>query len=373
MAKDRKVLYLSSALLLAALLATLFLFAKGGRIIAAILLPIAALALSVLVKKRGIPSIFKRQVLLIMAACGVLSVVLCYLTGFSFGFARSSSVGWITLPEYILPIASIIISTEIIRGVLAVQNAKGSGVLCYFICVCSELLAFGDIAGIMNFNLFMDFLGITVFPAVVANLLYQYLAKRYGIYPNIAYRLIIGLYSYVFYYVSAMPGALYAFARLIIPLAIYFFIDSVFEKKIKYAKKKKSRLAPIALVLSLVLMLSVVMIISCRFRFGMLVIATDSMTGEINKGDAIIYESYGSQPIDVDQVIVFDSDGRRTVHRVIEIKRINSQNRYITKGDANEDPDSGYVTDADIIGVCKFKIPYLGYPSLWLRETLKFN
>ena len=114
----------------------------------------------------------------------MLSVVLCYLTGFSFGFARSSSVGWITLPEYILPIASIIISTEIIRGVLAVQNAKGSGTLCYLICVCSELLAFGDIAGIMNFNLFMDFLGITVFPAVVANLLYQYLAKRYGIYPN---------------------------------------------------------------------------------------------------------------------------------------------------------------------------------------------
>ncbi len=34
------------------------------------------------------------------------------------------------------------------------------------------------------------------------------------------------------------------------------------------------------------------MVVSCRFRYGTLVIGTGSMTGTINKGDIIIYERY---------------------------------------------------------------------------------
>jgi signal peptidase len=116
----------------------------------------------------------------------------------------------------------------------------------------------------------------------------------------------------------------------------------------------------------------VAMLISCQFRFGALVIATESMTGEINKGDMIIYEQYDDQPIEVGQVIVFTQNNQnRIVHRVIKIETVNGEKRYYTQGDANPAPDDAYRTEADIIGLTDLKLAYVGYPTLWLKELLE--
>ena len=113
------------------------------------------------------------------------------------------------------------------------------------------------------------------------------------------------------------------------------------------------------------------MLISCQFRFCLLVIATESMTGEIDKGDAIIYERFTDQIIQEGDVIVFNKDDLVLVHRVVDISRIDGKNRYVTKGDANDTDDIGYITNTDIIGVVGAKIPYVGYPTLWLKQAFK--
>ena len=112
------------------------------------------------------------------------------------------------------------------------------------------------------------------------------------------------------------------------------------------------------------------MLISCQFRFGAIVIATESMTGEINKGDMIIYEAYKGQQIEEGQVIVFLHNDNQIIHRVARIETVGNETRYYTKGDANSAEDSGYRTDADIIGLTDVKIAFVGYPTLWLRELL---
>jgi signal peptidase I len=95
------------------------------------------------------------------------------------------------------------------------------------------------------------------------------------------------------------------------------------------------------------------------------------MTGEINKGDMIIYERYEDQEIKEGQVIVFLKNNRRIVHRVVEIEYVGGETRYYTKGDANDGLDSGYRVEEDLFGVTDMKIAYIGYPSLWLREMLE--
>ena len=122
---------------------------------------------------------------------------------------------------------------------------------------------------------------------------------------------------------------------------------------------------------ALLIIVSMAMLISCQFRFGAIVVATESMTGEINKGDMVIYEQYDGQPIEEGQVIVFLQNKSRIIHRVVEIEHIGEEVRYYTKGDANEDWDSGYITEADIVGLTDMKLSYFGYPTLWLRELLK--
>jgi len=94
------------------------------------------------------------------------------------------------------------------------------------------------------------------------------------------------------------------------------------------------------------------------------------MTGELDKGDTIVYEEYDGQIITEGQVIVFERSNAKIVHRVVEIERVDGVNRYFTKGDANEDKDAGYITDTEIVGIVELKIPIVGYPTIWLRNIV---
>ena len=209
-------------------------------------------------------------------------------------------------------------------------------------------------------------------PAVLSNCLYHYLSKRYGIYPNLAYRLITTLHAYLLPISPGISDSLLNLFRILIPIAIYFFIDALFEKKRRYALKKTKRSARIISIilniLVLVIMIGTVMIVSNQFRYGAYVIATESMTGELNKGDVAICERYEDQTVQEGQVIVFEKNGSVIIHRVLDIKIINGITRCYTKGDANEDPDSGFVTESQIIGIVGYKLPYVGYPTLWMRS-----
>ena len=140
----------------------------------------------------------------------------------------------------------------------------------------------------------------------------------------------------------------------------------------KHYEKPRSKVDDwIGMGLAALFMISIVLLISGEFRYRTLVIATESMTGELTKGDAIVYEEYDDHYIQEQDILVFLQDDRRIVHRVVEIERINGANRYYTKGDANDDMDPDYITDADIEGVVRFKIPYFGNLSLWLRDAFK--
>ena len=113
------------------------------------------------------------------------------------------------------------------------------------------------------------------------------------------------------------------------------------------------------------------MLISNQFYYGSYVVATESMTGEINKGDVIIYERYDDQLVVEGQVIVFEKNKSVTIHRVEEIKIINGVKRYYTKGDANDDLDAGYIIDGNIIGLVNYKLPFFGYPTIWVHSLFK--
>ena len=363
---DKRVLYFANIFSIAVLLLVFFMPGEhSGRIVASILLLLLAAVTWFYIRKRNIPSMHNKEILLIMSIIGVVYLVLLYLSVAAFGFYKN--INFLKF-AYIIPIAIIIISSEVMRWVVRSQNDNIADYLCYACCVVAEALSFGTIHYITTFNRFMDFVGIVLFPAIVANLVYHYLSKRYGMYPNIVYRAITTLAVYFIPIKPDAPQAMMAFASLFIPILIYIFIDTLYEKKHRYALEKKSKIAPVFTGVAVVVMTALVMLISNQFKYGTLVIVTESMTGEINKGDAIIYEEYTDQPIEEGLVIVFEKNGSVVVHRVIDIDNIDGVTRYFTKGDANEDPDAGYITSAQIVGVVDLKLPYIGYPTILLRS-----
>ncbi len=370
---DKRKLYIISALTPAALLLALLIPGEySGKIAAAVLLLPAALLCGILIKKRGIPSINKPQVMMLMSVISLVLLTLLYLSGLKFGYVKNPyALQPKFLLAYALPMAVVIVASEYFRYVMRAQSDKWADVLSYISCVAAEALMFGNLAYLTTFNRFMDFVGIMLFPAIIANLLYHYLSKRYGMYPNIVYRAVTTLYVYLIPLQSDIPDSLLALCKLCIPILIFLFIDALYEKKRKYALAKKSALSSVITVVLIAMTIPVILLISNQFRYGMLVVATPSMTGELNKGDAAIYQRLDEQPIEEGQVIVFDKGGSLIIHRVVDIQTINGTTRYYTKGDANEDLDAGFIHRSDIVGFVNYKIPYLGYPTIWMRSLFK--
>ena len=371
MTKDKKVLFSISILIFAVLFAALFIGVKSSKILTACLLVPLTVLTCLLIKKRGSLSINKKEVLLLSSVLAVIFAVLTQMTGIYFGFYKNPYfVSSNVLLTVILPTAAIIVTTEMIRAVMLAQKDHLASVSAFLSCVLAEVLTFSNISGIKNMNLFMDMIGMTLFPAAIANIYYHYVSRRFGMLPNIAFRLITSLYTCFLPQVTAIPDALFACIKIFLPIMILALVSALFEKQKKNAVQKGKKLSAAGMVVAMLIVISVAMLISCRFRFGALVVATESMTGEINKGDMIIYERYEDQEIKEGQVIVFTVNDRKTIHRVVEIKIIGGETRYYTKGDANDDRDGGYRVDEDIVGLTDLKVAFVGYPTLWLRELL---
>ena len=373
MSCDRKLTYTSAALLVLALLGALLLPDSNAKVITALLLTFFAIAVWVLLKKRPVLSMRKNTVFLLMLAMGAVCLVVYYLTGVHFGFYKSSTpLSWRSFFTTILPIAVIIVTIEIIRYVLLAQNVRCMWVFAYVAGVLSEVLLYSTLNRIITFNRFMDIVGMHLFPAITANLLYNFIAKRYGFLPNVVYRLLLTLYIYILPLYPQTPDAFLALGKVVIPIFVYLFIRELYARG-KTRKTPRTKVFEwVVTGITAIIMFSIVMIISGQFHYHMIVIATPSMTGELNQGDAIIYEKYGDEPVLEGQIVVFTKDDETlVVHRVVEAHQLDGEIHYITKGDANEDTDSGYITDANIKGIVRYKLPYVGYLSLWLRELFK--
>ena len=370
MARDKKVLYTLSVVLFAILLLVLFV-GDFSKVLGAVLMSVGMVLICFFVKKRTALSMYKGQVLIILIACALLYVMLLYLFSIKLGYINSfASLSPEILFKQTIPIIVLIITSEIIRRVLCALEDKLSSAVCYLICVISEIIALNTSARFSSFNSIMNFAGIVVLPSIISNLVYNFFSKRYGAIPNIAMRLIISLYPYVIPRIPALDVSIQAIASLIFPIVVYGFVSALYERKRQYALKQKTKYWYAVPVLMSIVMISIVMLISCQFRFGAIVIGSESMTGELNKGDITIYEQRTDQIISQGQVIVFNKDKTQVIHRVVKIERVNGVTRYYTKGDANKENDIGYITDSNIVGLAKVSVPYLGYPTIWLRSLI---
>lgn len=370
MKTDKLKVYVLEFILLAILSFTLFVSNMYIRKNIAIVLVIACLVISYFLKKRKTESIHYRKVTTLLVIFSVIYLIAFYLMGMFFGFVNATVKFSInTIFKYIIPMAIIIVASEGIRRVLISQNTKFSKTITLVIMVLIDLIIYADVYNMKTFDKFAEIIGFVFFASVACNLLYNYIAVRYGILGNIIYRLITVLYVYFIPVIPNVHVFFRSILRMVYPYVIYQILEYTFtvNKSIEAEEDKRKNIISKVVLGFITLVLA--MLISCQFKYGILVIGSGSMTGTINKGDAVFYERYDrDRDIEESNVIIFRKNDKRIVHRVVDIKTVNGEKRYITKGDANTQNDDSYITDEDIMGVTKFKILYIGYPSIWVRE-----
>lgn len=102
------------------------------------------------------------------------------------------------------------------------------------------------------------------------------------------------------------------------------------------------------------------------------VVTSGSMEPSMPTG-SIVYNQ-PAQPINIEvaDVITFVSNDseepQKITHRVIQVNETEDGRIFKTKGDANPEPDEGWVREEDILGEKAFSIPYLGYALITLSS-----
>lgn len=372
MKRDIKTIYIVAAAYPLALVSAFFVPDKiaCNLMVAGITAVFAAVAFA-LVKKRLAPDIRKREAAIVCFAAALFGVLLLYLSGLIFGFVKIAlNVNVVYI--YLLPAVVTIACGEVLRRILLSQEKKGVAAIVYIAFVLADTALFTDKSAFLNAPAFMRAFGLVVLPALTANLLYCKLSKTYGAEAVIPYRAVVALYPYAIPYRASVPNALLGFLKIIFPLLVLLFLRLLYQKR-RAAKisRRNAAVQSVVTATCVAIMLVCVCFVSGVFTRKMMVVGSESMSGALEKGDVIVYDSYRGENLENGQIILFDRDGATIIHRIIDVKKINGVCRYYTKGDANEGADSGYITSADLVGIVRMRVPFLGYPTVWLYEIFK--
>ena len=297
--------------------------------------------------------------------------LITYLSGLFLGFVRSPySMAPTTMIKNIAPFLVMIICQEYVRNSVIKRYEKDKKVI---VAITISIIAFEISYGIWAYDLnsaadIVKMLSILVAGTITKNCLCSYLAYRTDHKPAILYRSIFELIIYVVPIYPNLGEYIEAMVSMVFPVLL------LYEKK-KYRQPKKSLFQTVMLWLPAVfVILLVVGLQSGIFKYRSMSIGSQSMYPNISKGDIVVIEQYDTdeeiRSIIKGEVLVFKHDGIIIVHRVTNVREKDGRIIFNTKGDNNNAEDAYDIDQSQVVGVARFRIPYIGYPSVWLSETI---
>ena len=377
--KSLKTYIVEFLLIIFLLLACLYNNVLTRPVIAVVLLVSMMIILSVL-KTNKLKSTRSKQIVILMSVFGVMFVVIKYMLGIYFGFYNASvTLSIWSVVNYIIPYIVIIVSSEVIRKRIILSTSEKeifSKFLFLVLMVILDVSLFSNIHDLDSLKKWFDLVALIIFPSIASNLLYIFISKNFreenGI---IIYRCLTTLYIYLIPIIPNIEVLLEAIFNLVMPCIIYFVLNKYLKKNQEFSIKN-DKIEKFLTIVSGIIVLVIIMLVSCKFRYGALVIGSGSMTGTINKGDVIVYEDisvakkYGNQiKIQKGDIIVFIKNDKRIVHRVIDKRIVRGKEVYYTKGDANQEQDDGFVSDEAVVGICRLTVPYIGNITLSINKA----
>ena len=297
-----------------------------------------------------------------------------YLSGIVIGFARVENYLTVkSIFKFIIPIIIYVILKEVLRYQLVMKASLSKKMLifvCLFFVFMDNTIAFAAHSFAFNKEMFLV-VAISLVPSITENILGIYLALHFGYWPGIFFFLVMKLYLYLLPIVPNPNEYLYSLINFLFPIFVMGRVRGWLLRDRTEAILERVFVSRRKLILywSLVSLIVVVLVylVSGYFRYYAVAIASGSMEKVISKGDIVIvdqrYKEIGKR-----DVIAYHYEGKVIVHRIYKIIDTNGEYFIYTKGDANSNYDKYKITKDMIIGVVKFKIPLLGYPTVLLNE-----
>ena len=125
------------------------------------------------------------------------------------------------------------------------------------------------------------------------------------------------------------------------------------------------------IVIVAVLLIVSVFPISGNIKF--MIVQSGSMEPNIKLGSIVLVKP--ADDYKIGDIITFGPYSKTkspTTHRIYDMKVEGGEPIYITKGDANNAPDTREIAKRDILGKVLFSIPYLGYAVDFAKKPMGF-
>lgn len=304
----------------------------------------------------------------------VIFFVLFYILGIMIGFAKTNYLNWYGLKTFILPLGLTIILKEILRYMM-LKKSEGSKFLFVF---TTFLFIFLDVTEAIYYNSFnaaydsFIFFALSLLPSISTNIVCSILTVQCGYKPIILYLLIIKLYNYLLPLIPNPNEYILSIILFMVPIFMYYKVKSFLSRyKDREIERDYGKKNFVSLIIPAVLAVVVVYFTSGYFGHQAMAIASGSMSPSIEKGDIVIIKKLNEgehKNLQKDQVIAFEHRGVVVVHRIINIKKVEEEYYFYTKGDANASEDAYSLSEKEIIGIVSLRIPYIGLPTVWLNE-----
>lgn len=318
---------------------------------------------------------YKYKLILVAGLTFMLQSIL-YLVGTKTGYISNYSSMFKSYVEksVIVLVFLTVVTRELIRYLVinARTNKKWQSILLQtlliIMCILVDLAIAPKIYTFTSFTLVYEFLAMFLIPSAAKNILLNYLSIIGGYPITFVYVLIMDLYIYFLSVRPELNMLLEAVILLVFPYVVYNYVKELNNRRTVTKKREKKKENKIVTAISTIIFVILVCLVSREFKYSMIGIGSESMTGTINKGDAIIYKRYEKDEDVKNKVIVFKRNNVMIVHRVIKVYTLDGEYVYQTKGDANESADNWLVEQSDVLGIVEKRVPFIAWPSVILGE-----
>lgn len=309
----------------------------------------------------------------------MIFLILYYLFGIIIGYAENNNYLTVYgLTVFIIPTILKIVFKEHLRNSFLTKSGNNKFLIIYTVIlfIMMDILPALSILNMSNMHDVFLFTALVLLPSITVNISATYINIKVGYMPVIIYLLIFSLYQYIVPIVPDPSEYLKAIIDFVLPILILFKVRKIVNKysdEDKEIDRNYKKSAIIILIIPIILTIIIIYFVSGYFRYYALAIVSGSMQPVFDRGSVVITEQINNKYDNYDklkegEIIAYRTDKAIIVHRLIRIVNIGDENFYYAKGDANEEEDDYLIKKENIIGIVRFKIPYIGYPTVWFSE-----
>ncbi len=311
---------------------------------------------------------FARRLLPAVPILAVLRVIIDLFVGSITGFGLNTSVADpATVAVNLLRSIPLVLGMESLRMFTLNALGKKDTKSVLTVSLIMTILTFSPLklAALATGGLkeIIDFLLRSFTPSLGVNTFLTQLAAWGGVKTTIMYSLLINLYIYMTPILPDVPWYILPLTSTVVPLAQLIVASSIVQagrRGYTSGLHRKSAYASTATILVISVIILSIFVTGSRLA----VVMSGSMEPALNVGDVVLLTP--AKNLKVGDVVAYSGHNTIIIHRIISIKTDKQNNViYVTKGDANNDPDPYDVRNVTILGKLTYVIPRIGLPLIY--------